>query len=146
MFKQTIAIAALWERFLRELKMRPNLTVVLIALLSALPATQVVAQAQQQQPKTTQVQQSGPWLPPSFQDKALKPGLPMKGLGMSYMRTVGLAPDANTRSRDRTVRRITNTAGTIVGVVRSLLTTMSGLGSQNLGASSIASFLGRFCW
>ena len=123
--------------------MRPNITVVLITLLSALPATQVVAQAQQQQSKTTQVQQSGPWLPPSFQDKTLKPSFLMRGSGMSNMRTVGLAPDANTRSRHRTARKITNTAGTIVGVLRSILTPTRDLSSQNLGTSAIETFLSR---
>ena len=146
MFKQTIAIAALWGQFLQELRIRPNITVLLIALLNALSVAQVVAQAEQQQTRTTQVRQSGPWSPPSFQEKQLKPSLLLRGSGMSYMRTVGLAPNANTRSRHRTARKITNTVGTIVGVVRSILPAKSDLRSQNLGASAIGTFLSRFCW
>ena len=84
--------------------MRPIISVVLIALLNALPVTQVLAQAQQQQPRTPQVQQSGPWLPPSLQARAGKPVLLnapadsgkvlVMGAGMSYPRTSGLALDA----------------------------------------------------
>ena len=130
MFKQTIAIA-----------------VVLIALLSALPATRVVAQAQQQQPGTTQVRQSGPRKPPSFQDKAVKPGSLMRGPGMSSMRTGSLAPDAHGRSRHRTARRISSTVGTIVGVLGSILTTRTrDPSSQHFGASAVGTFLSRFCW
>ncbi len=138
--------------------MRPIITVVLIALLNALTVTQVVAQAQQQQPATTQVRQSGPWLPPRLQAKVWKPVLSHRPSGgfcnrspimpepLCHMRTVGLAPNANTRSRHRTARKITNTVGTIVGVVRSILPAKSDLRSQNLGASAIGTFLSRFCW
>ncbi len=87
--------------------MRPIISVVLIALLNALPVTQVLAQAQQQQPRAPQVQHSGPWLPPSLQDTTWKPVLLnapadsgnvlVTGAGMSYPRTIGLALDANTQ-------------------------------------------------
>ena len=132
--------------------MRPIITVVLIALLNALPVTQVVAQAPQQQPPTTQVRQSGPWLPPRLQAKAWKPvpshrpsggfcnRSPIMPEPLCHMRTVGLAPDANTRSRHRTVRKISSIAGTIVCVISNLRTTMSDL---NLGASA-GTFLSTF--
>ncbi len=91
--------------------MRALISVLLIALLNALPVTQVLAQAQQQQPRAPQVQQSGPWLPSSLQEKAWKPvaftvpwadsgTVLLTGSGMSYPRTLGLALDANTRSGD----------------------------------------------
>ncbi len=84
--------------------MRAIISVVLIALLNALPVTQVLAQAQQEQPLAPQVQHSGPWLPPSLQDTTWKPVLLnapadsgkvlVTGAGMSYPRTSGLALDA----------------------------------------------------
>ena len=91
--------------------MRAVISVLLIALLNALPVTQVLAQAQQQQPRTTQVQDSVPWLPSSLQDRAWKPvaltvpradsgTVLLTGSGLSYPGTLGLALDANTRSRD----------------------------------------------
>ncbi len=90
--------------------MRAITSVLLIALLNALPVTQVLAQAQQQQPRTTQVQDSVPWLPSSLQDRAWKPvaltvpradsgTVLLTGSGLSYPGTLGLALDANTWSR-----------------------------------------------
>ena len=91
--------------------MRAITSVVLIALLNALPVTQVLAQAQQEHPRTTQAQDSGPWFPSSLQDNAWKPvaltvpradsgTVLLTGSGLSYPCTLGLALDANTRSRD----------------------------------------------
>ncbi len=112
--------------------MRAIVSVVLIALLLATPVTQVLSQAKQQQPRTTQVQDSGPWLPSSLQDRAWKPvaltvpradsgTVLLTGSGMSYPGTLGLALDANTRSRDASGNPMPlSTGGTIaimVGVV-----------------------------
>ncbi len=108
--------------------MRALISVLLIALLNALPVTQVLAQAQQQQPRASQVQESAPWLPSSLQDKAWKPvaftvptadsgKVLLTGAGMSYPRTLGLALDANTRSRDAAANPMSLSTGVKVVIV-----------------------------
>ena len=113
--------------------MRAIISIVLIALLNALPVKQVLAQAQQQQPRATQVQESAPWLPSSLQDKAWKPvaftvptadsgKVLLTSTGIGYPRTLGLALDANTRSRDASGNPTPlSTGGKIAIVVGALL-------------------------